>query len=57
MMMVAGDPPHFRTISEFRRRHLKDAALELVEYRRVNLSKMPMRPVLTCAGDRRVKLF
>src|SRR5678810_93122 len=26
MMIVAGDPPDFRTISEFRRRHLKALA-------------------------------
>jgi hypothetical protein len=26
MMIVAGDPPDFRTISEFRKRHLKALA-------------------------------
>ena len=31
MMIVAGDPPDFRTISEFRRRHLKALAALFVQ--------------------------
>src|ERR1700679_2716368 len=31
MMIVAGDPPDFRTISEFRRRHLKALAVLFVQ--------------------------
>ena len=31
MMIVAGDPPDFRTISEFRRRHLKAVAALFVQ--------------------------
>ena len=40
MMIVAGDPPDFRTISEFRRRHLKAlAALSC------KCCSLPRRPV------------
>ena len=35
MMIVAGDPPDFRTISEFRRRHLKALAALLVQVLRL----------------------
>jgi transposase len=31
MMIVAGDPPDFRTVSEFRRRHLKGLAALFVQ--------------------------
>jgi transposase len=35
MMIVAGDPPDFRTISEFRRRHLKALAVLFVQVLRL----------------------
>ncbi len=35
MMIVAGDPPDFRTISEFRRRHLKALAALFVQVLRL----------------------
>jgi len=37
MMMVAGDPPDFRTISDFRKRHLKALAALFVQ--ELNLRK------------------
>ena len=39
MMLVAGDPPDFRTISEFRRRHLTALAGLFVQ-----VLKWPRRP-------------
>jgi hypothetical protein len=46
MMIVSGDPPDFRTISEFRKRHLKALAGLFVQIlKRYRLRKQIVEPV------------
>jgi hypothetical protein len=60
MMIVAGDPPDFRTISEFRRRHLKALAAlfvlrcgDPVSFWRIVMTSHPM-PLLSGYPARKI---